>query len=140
MLNLARIARFTGDMRWDKKARATGAAFASQIARVPMAHAFAMIAVDFLVGPTFEVVVAGSRDGSDTRAMLAAVDQAFVPNKVVVFRPSEDPKPVVEVAPYTREQEAIRGAATAYVCRNFACDLPTTEPNEVLLKLGADLK
>ncbi len=140
MLNLARLARFTGDMKWDAKARAVGAAFAAQASRIPMAHAFTMTAVDFLVGPTFEVVVAGSRGSDDTRAMLAAVDRAFVPNKVVVFRPSEDPKPVAAVAPYTREQVAISGEATAYVCRNFACDLPTTDPRDVLVRLGADLR
>ena len=137
MLNLARLARFTGDMQWDRKARQIGAAFATQAARVPMAHAFAMMAVDFIAGPTFEVVVAGSRNAADTRAMLAAVDRAFVPNMVVVLRPSEDPQPVVDVVPYAREQVAVGGAATAYVCRNFACDLPTTEPAEVLARLGA---
>ncbi|MCI0451743.1 MAG: thioredoxin domain-containing protein [Candidatus Latescibacteria bacterium] len=140
MLNLARIARFTGDMQWDRKARAIGSAFASQASRLPMAHAFSMVAVDFLVGPTFEIVVAGSRDGPDTRAMLAAVDRAFVPNKVVVLRPEEDPKAVVEVVPYTREQIAVDGAATAYVCRNFACDLPTTKPDDVAVRLGADIR
>jgi uncharacterized protein YyaL (SSP411 family) len=127
-------------MQWDRRARAVGAAFASQASRLPMAHAFAMTAVDFLVGPTFEVVVAGARGRPDTQAMLAAVDRAFVPNKVVVFRPEEDPKPVVAVAPYTREQVAVDGAATAYVCRNFACDLPTTEPGDVLVRLGADIR
>ncbi|HXV14479.1 MAG TPA: thioredoxin domain-containing protein, partial [Candidatus Krumholzibacteria bacterium] len=66
MLNLARIARFTGEMQWDRKARAVGSAFASQASRLPMAHAFAMAAVDFLAGPTFEVVVAGARGRPDT--------------------------------------------------------------------------
>ena len=139
MLNLARLARFTGDMKWDAKARAVGAAFAVQASRIPMAHAFTMTAVDFLVGPTFEVVVAGSSGADDTRAMLVAADRAFVPNKVVVFRPSENPKPIAAVAPYTREQVAVEGAATAYVCRNFSCDLPTTVPADVLARLGADL-
>ena len=92
-----------------------------------------------LLGPTFEVVVSGARDASDTRAMLDAVDRAFVPNKVVVLRPADDPKAVVAVVPYARDQVPVDGAATAYVCRNFACDLPTTKPEEVRVKLGADV-
>ncbi len=136
MLNLARIARFTGDMRWDQKARAIGAAFATQAARMPMAHTFTMTALDFILGPTFEVVVAGARTGTDTRAMLEAVDRDFVPNKVVLLRATEDPESIGEIAGYTREQVPVGGAATAYVCRNFACDLPTTAPSDVLTKLG----
>jgi len=132
MLNLARIARFTGDMSWDKKARAVGSSFARQVARVPMAHAFVLTAVDFLHGPSFEVVVAGTRNAPDTRAMLDAVDHAFLPNKVVVFRPNEDAGAVIEIAPYARDQVAIGGAATAYVCRNFSCDLPTTRVSDVI--------
>jgi uncharacterized protein YyaL (SSP411 family) len=136
MLNLARIARFTGDMAWDEKARAVGSSFAPQVARVPMAHTFVLLAVDFLQGPSFEVVVAGARGAPDTRAMLDAVDRAFLPNKVVVLRPSEDAAAVVEIAPYARDQVAIGGAATAYVCRNFSCDLPTTRVSDVIQALG----
>ncbi len=139
MLNLARLARFTGEMQWDHKARAVGAEFAAQAGRLPMAHSFAMIATDFIVGPTFEVVVAGSREAPDTRAMIAAVERPFVPNKVVVFRPSEEPDPIAKIAPYTREQAPIGGAATAFVCRNFACELPTTNPADIRTRLGADL-
>jgi uncharacterized protein YyaL (SSP411 family) len=136
MLNLARVARFTGDMSWDRKARGVGAAFAPQVARMPMAHAFVLSAVDFIFGPTFEVVVVGAKDAADTRAMLAAVDRAFTPNKVVVFRPSAGAAAVIDIAPYTREQVALDGAATAYVCRNFACDLPTTDAAAVVTRLG----
>jgi hypothetical protein len=31
---------------------------------------------------------------------------------------------------------AVGGAATAYVCRNFACDLPTTQASDVIRALG----
>jgi uncharacterized protein YyaL (SSP411 family) len=123
-------------MAWDEKARAVGSSFAPQVARVPMAHTFVLLAVDFLQGPNFEVVVAGARGAPDTRAMLDAVDRAFLPNKVVVLRPSEDAAAVVEIAPYARDQVAIGGAATAYVCRNFSCDLPTTRVSDVIQALG----
>jgi hypothetical protein len=136
MWNLARVARFTGDMEWDRRARAAGSAFAAQIARVPTAHALALVAVDFLVGPSYEIVVAGKPGADDTRAMLSAVEQTFEPNKVVLLRPSGDPKALVAIAPYTREQVAVDGAATAYVCRNFACDLPTTRPEDAAARLG----
>ena len=135
MLNLARIARFVGDMEWDRKARAVGESFAGQVASMPMAHALVMLAHDFIVGPTFEVVVAGKPGAPDTRAMLAALDRPYVPNKVMVLRPADRPDEVVELVPYARDQAPLGGDATAYICRNFACDLPTTDPSEAAAKL-----
>ena len=136
MLNLARIARFIGDMQWHEKARAVGESFAGQVASMPMAHAFVMTALDFILGPTFEVVVAGQPGAADTRSMLAAIDRPYVPNKVVVLRPSDGPDDVVDLVPYARDQAPVGGEATAYICRNFACDLPTTDPAEAAARLA----
>jgi uncharacterized protein YyaL (SSP411 family) len=38
----------------------------------------------------------------------------------------------VKLVPYTKSQSAVNGKATAYVCRNFACELPTTDINKML--------
>jgi uncharacterized protein YyaL (SSP411 family) len=71
--------------------------------------------------------------------MLAAVDHAFLPNKVVLLRPSDGADAVIELAPYARDQVAVDGAATAYVCRNFACELPTTQASDVLRTLSVSV-
>jgi uncharacterized protein YyaL (SSP411 family) len=103
---------------------------------MPMAHAFVMTALDFILGPTFEVVVSGKPGAADTRRMLAALDRPYVPNKVMVLRPSDDPHDLVELVPYAREQAPVGSSATAYICRNFACDLPTNDPAEAAAKLS----
>jgi hypothetical protein len=54
----------------------------------------------------------------------------FVPNKVVVHRPA-GPSAITRIAPYTEEQRAIGEKATAYVCTNYMCKLPTTDPAKV---------
>ena len=65
--------------------------------------------------------------GSDVTTMRKAVFAKFVPNKVVVHRPAGD-SPITKIAPYTEEQRAIGGKATAYVCTNYTCKLPVTDP------------
>ena len=70
--------------------------------------------------------------------MLAAVDRPYVPNKVVVLRPSDRPDDVVDLVPYARDQAPVGGEATAYICRNFACDLPTTDPAEAAARLAGE--
>ena len=69
--------------------------------------------------------------------MLAALRRPFAPAKIVVFRP-DDPKGAAEIigmAPYTRYMVPIDGKATAYVCTNFVCRLPTTDISRMLANL-----
>jgi uncharacterized protein YyaL (SSP411 family) len=46
---------------------------------------------------------------------------------VLVFRPEGEGAAIAKLVPYTKEQTGKDGKATAYICRNFACQLPTTE-------------
>jgi uncharacterized protein len=138
-LNLVRLSRFTGDMSYDRRARAVIDAFGAQVARAPMAHCALLLAVDFVLGPTFEIVIAGNRGADDVAAMAGAIESVYQPNRVVLFRPQEDADAVTKLAPYTKEQVALEGGrATAYVCREFACQRPTTDAADMLRLLSGD--
>ena len=70
--------------------------------------------------------------------MLEAIHRRFIPNKVVVFLPTErGSQEVKRLAPFTREQSSIDGKATAYVCVNHYCKLPTTDIDTMLSLLGS---
>ncbi len=101
----------------------------------PTGHSFLLCAVDFAVGASYEVVIAGDRDALDTRKMLAALRAVYHPNKVVLLHPIGDAKAdIAGIAPFLAAQTALNGQATAYVCRNYACQLPT---NEIKVMLAA---
>ena len=73
--------------------------------------------------------------------MLAALRKPFIPQKVVIFRP-DDPTTAADVAdisPFTRSMVKKDGQATAYVCQNFACRLPTTSIEQMLKNLTQDI-
>ena len=96
-----------------------------------------MMALDFAVGPSHEVVLVGEPDAADTKAMLKALRTRFVPNKVVLFRPSGQAEPeIARLAPFVEGQRAVEGRATAYVCLNAACAPPMTEVGRLLKALG----
>jgi uncharacterized protein YyaL (SSP411 family) len=116
-MNLVRIARITGDPLFDKAANDLLRTSAGEAGVVPSASAHLMSAVDFLIGPSFEIVLAGN----DIRPLQHAVFASFVPNKVVL-RSGPD---IARIAPFTKMQKAIRGRATAYVCTDHQCKLPT---------------
>jgi uncharacterized protein YyaL (SSP411 family) len=132
MLDLIRLARITGNSAYDDRAAEIARAFSGTIVQSPSAHTQLLVALDFAIGPSFEVVVAGEPGRADTRAMLKTLRTQFVPNKVVLLRPAgADTPPIVQLAPFTEYQTAVEGKATAYVCRNYACDAPTTDPDKM---------
>ena len=85
----------------------------------------------------YEVVIAGTTGAEDTKAMLRALRAHFAPNKIVLFRPTEKESPdIIRLAEYTKYQSSIDGKATAYVCHNYQCKLPTTDTGKMLELLG----
>ncbi len=136
-LNLIRLARITADPDLERKAALTGRAFSGSIREFPMGYTQMLVALEFALGPSHEVVVVGTPDADQTRSMLSTLRGVFLPNKVVVFRQADTQDPeLLELIPYAAGMQTIDGNATAYVCRNHACDLPTTDPDEMLRKLA----
>ena len=64
--------------------------------------------------------------------MIAALRKTFHPNQVILLRTLENAEALAKIAPYTATQTSIDGKATAYVCRDFACKVPTTEISTML--------
>ncbi|MFQ5637969.1 MAG: thioredoxin domain-containing protein [bacterium] len=132
-LNFIRIGRMTAKPELEEKAAAIGRAFSNQVRRAPMGFTQLMSAIHFAAGPSYEVVIAGSPGHEDTKAMHKALQQKFFPNKVTLFRPVDSEKPpIVGLAEFTEYQTAINGKATAYVCKNYACNAPTTDIDQML--------
>lgn len=138
MLNLLRLARMTGKSEFEEKAAQMLRSFSDIISKAPSAYTQTMIALDFAIGPSYEVVVVGNPQKEDTKTMLNALRKKFIPNKAVLFRPAEVEHPeITRFAEFTRDLTSKEGKATAYVCRNYICNLPTTDIEEMLKLLRA---
>lgn len=94
-----------------------------------------LLQFDFGIGLGYEVVITGSRESSSAEAMIPALRRIFVPNKVLLYRPDGDSPEITKIATYTRNQKAPKGQATAYVCRNHRCKLPTADPSAMAASL-----
>ncbi|MBI4228387.1 MAG: thioredoxin domain-containing protein [Deltaproteobacteria bacterium] len=133
MLNLIRLGRMTADSKLEQKAAKIGEVFSKAINRYPSAFTQLMVALDFGIGPSYEVVVAGDSRADDTGVMLEALRKQFLPNKVVLFRASEkDASDISRFAEYAKNHISLDGKATAYVCLNYECQLPTTDVGKML--------
>jgi hypothetical protein len=133
MLNLILLARITANSEFEKTAVEIGQAFSESITQSPSGHTQLMNALDFALGPSYEVVIAGNSGGEDTQKMLQAVNKYFIPNKVIIFRSTDqDSNEIETIAPFTKNQLSVSNKATAYVCRDFSCGYPTTDISKML--------
>ena len=139
-LTLLQLGRLTGDTSLEEKANALMQAFSGQMDAYPSAHTQLLQALDFMIGPTQEVVIAGARRDHNTRAMLKVIQQNFLPRQVALLVSSNDERErMVGLASYVKEMVPVEGKATAYVCRRYACQAPVTDPEAMEKALNESL-
>jgi hypothetical protein len=95
-----------------------------------------MNALSFSLGPTLEIVLSGA-DARDVAPLAGPLRGRFLPDKVLLFRPAgEAGDAVVRLAPYAGPMLPVKGNAAAYVCRNYACDAPVSDPEKLARRLA----
>jgi uncharacterized protein YyaL (SSP411 family) len=87
----------------------------------------ATVAEAALIGP-YEIAIATSNPVDDP--LVAAAHRHAPPGTVIVA--GEPGRPGV---PLLADRPLIDGRPTAYVCRGFVCDLPITDPSELIARL-----
>lgn len=133
MSNLLRLGRITANTDFEKKAAQIAKTFSESVRMAPSAHTMLMQALDFAIGPSYEIVIAGNPEADDTKKMIQALGQHFLPNKIVLMRPLDSENPEISsIAEFTKYQKAVNDKATAYVCLKYACKNPTTDPARML--------
>jgi uncharacterized protein YyaL (SSP411 family) len=135
--NLIRLAGITGNMEFDATASKIGGAFSNTIRRGPSGFTMFLTAFDMALGPSYEVVIVGEEDSSDTKMMLEALNSAYMPDGVVILKTAERESRISEKASFVNDMKMLGGGATAYVCRDFACNLPTTDVHEMLRQMSS---
>ncbi|HVO55092.1 MAG TPA: thioredoxin domain-containing protein [Solirubrobacterales bacterium] len=121
-LGLLRLAALSGEGRYAEEAAGVLRLFARIAVQNPQGFAHLLRALDLWLEPSREVALIGEGVGE-----LAAVVRAdFRPRLVLAAGREGATEP-----PLLHDRAAVDGAAAAYVCQNFACRLPVTEPTEL---------
>jgi uncharacterized protein YyaL (SSP411 family) len=128
-LNLLRLAQMENRPEWREQAEKTIGAFDATLTRFPSAMPQILVALDFLSSRPRQIVIAGKPTGSDTRALLAEVHRHFSPNKIMLLADEgEGQKYLGQKLEAIRAMKMVEGKAAAYVCENFTCAAPVTDP------------
>jgi uncharacterized protein YyaL (SSP411 family) len=132
---LLRLARFTGERRYEQAATGALGLVRDAMSRAPVGFGRALNALDLAVGPTREVAIVGPLGDPATRALVRAVtSERWVPNAVVAAADPADAEARAEV-PLLRDRGTVDGRPAAYVCEGFVCSLPVTGVDELVAQL-----
>ncbi len=137
--DLLRLSWLTGRTGLSDHALNSGRAFGRFIERAPEGHGMMLAWHELLLMEPVEVIIVGFQDSADTVEKLHALNSQYAPNMVVIFKPADGSSGILEgIAPFTSNYSMIGGEATAYVCRGFVCNLPTTDTGEMISQVLQD--
>jgi hypothetical protein len=126
--NLLMLSRLTGRTGYLDIARDLMDWYLKENAGSAAASTWMMASLDLALGPSAEIVVVGDAGAADTQALLQVVNSRDRPGTAVILKPAGGDPLLDRLAPFTRGFTAKSGKASAYVCRNHACELPVTDP------------
>ncbi len=138
-LNLLRLAQFRDDKKLDERARKTISAFAPTLSHFASAMPQILVALEYSLAKPRQIVIAGKidslKDGfavannNATKTLLAELHRHFLPNKILMLADgAEGQKFFADKNEAIGAMTPIDGKPAAYVCENFTCKAPVTDP------------
>jgi hypothetical protein len=125
--SLLKLGRLLMHRPFEEKAMQLFESFAGLVRRHPNGYPQLLIALDFALGPSYEIVLAAWAD-SFPSDWLKEIHRRFLPNKVLAFHPIGSQAEMVEgLIPFLKETVALDGKPTAYLCHHHTCEKPVTD-------------
>ena len=125
---LLQLAAYSGKREWQETAESMLANIQETAARYPTSFAQWLCATSFALANGKEIAIVGDLQGKDTSALTDIVWNEWRPFDAVAVSgyppPSGSPALLADRPLKNRK-------ATAYVCRNFACQLPVNNPKDL---------
>jgi uncharacterized protein YyaL (SSP411 family) len=138
ILSLARLGRLLRRDDLMERARLALQSVGQSLARFPTAHTALIGHAGHLHPGAGEVVLVGSRSDPAMDEMWAVIRSSFDPYRLAIRLYSEQHSTsLFELAPHLLEYGMVGGRAAAYVCRDFVCEAPTTDPDLLRQQLQA---
>ncbi len=102
------------------------------IERQPRAFPTSLLVLDFLRNGASEIVLVGDPADERTKALDKVLAATFLSRRVIARGDGSSAS-----LPLLRGKGLVDGAPAVYVCRNYACDLPITDPEVLRARLMA---
>ena len=127
VMNLLTLAHLVDDDDARKKAARTLGRYGERAGRAARVIPMMLAGLSTWHAPATQIVVLGS--GAEAMALHKAIASHYLPFATVVpVRPGETQDAVAAALPFVGPMRQAGGAATAFVCRDFACREPVSSP------------
>ena len=130
---LLKLGRLFADTETESLGMETLSALGGLMLEHPRAAGQLLIALDFVLGPTPEIVIATGNTGTPAEEMLAVALSMFMPNKLVVL---QDRQSTLDL-PLLAGKQAVENKTATYICERGACQHPCTDLDELVAQLQA---
>ncbi len=124
-LVLLRLAGLAVEPRYAELAEAALGPMQPLLAQYPLGFAQWLIALDYALSHPREIAIVGDPQASDTRALLEVCTTGYRPHQIVALGA---PDTEASAVPLLQNRGQIEGRATAYVCVDFTCRAPVSDP------------
>jgi uncharacterized protein YyaL (SSP411 family) len=129
---LLKLGKLTMNQHFTEQGGKVLESFSRQLKQSPACSSEMLSALNFWIGPTQEIVIAGNAGAADTQQMLELIRSKFLPNAVLIFHQQDNADSDIDkTIPFIKNLTAIEGKATAYVCENYACNRPVNNIDDL---------
>ncbi len=139
---LYRLSRFLDKDEYFQKTQRVLQANLPYMKKAPLGYLTLLMCGDMLLYPQKEIAIAGKKDSEDTKRLIRAIHSRFVPNRIIAFVDPDhaDASMLSEKIPLLAGRKLVDNKASAYVCQNFTCKLPTAATDELIQLLSSPVE
>jgi uncharacterized protein YyaL (SSP411 family) len=135
-LNLLRLGHITDNKEWKSMAERTFRCFGSRVQQAPEVLPQMLVALLWDLSIPKEIIVAGNTESGDTKEIIREIHSHFIPNKILLLADGgQGQQKLQKFLPFMEGMKPIDGKATAYICENYACQLPASDRSVIAKQL-----
>lgn len=137
VMNLIRLGRLTNNNDYLDKAARTIKLYSPYLHKAPDQFSNLLCALDTYVSSPSEIAIVYNSKKQSAREISSMLFHFYLPATVSIIADEarDDFQDLVKACSLLEGRISIDGMPTAYVCRNFACEQPTTDPEQLRASL-----
>jgi uncharacterized protein YyaL (SSP411 family) len=124
---LIQLARLTDNKEYEEVAASAIRSVQDSMLRYSPGFGHWFCALDSYLTKPLEIAVIGHPEDPATKSLVRVINERYLPNKVLAVRNSDEPNQMN--IPLLHDRAMIENKPTVYVCENFVCRTPVTEPD-----------
>lgn len=149
-LNLLRLSALTNDLSYEEKAVVLLQAFFGTVKQYPTGYAALLQAMQFALEPTRQIIIVEPEENAKgqerqdgevwyleaTQEFFKIINSRFLPTTVIHYLSGQQSE-IRELFPFLKDYQAT-DKPTIYVCQNYSCQAPLTEPEDLIKILATE--